>query len=60
VSFYSAAGHVKLFGDFVIVAALQKQVGDLLLARAQLYCFFGHDFSPERFCSREKAQPLLH
>ena len=51
---------MKLFGDFVIVAALQKQVGDLLLARAQLYCFFGHDFSPERFCSREKAQPLLH
>jgi hypothetical protein len=34
MSFYGSSGHLELFGDFGVVAALQKQFDDLLFSRS--------------------------
>jgi hypothetical protein len=34
MGFYRPAGHLELFGDFGVIAALQEQLHDLSLSRA--------------------------
>jgi hypothetical protein len=49
VRFDGASGHIELRGNFAIVTALQQQIGNLLLPRAQadrLFLHFG-SFPPE-------------
>jgi len=43
---YGPASHTKLASDFVVVAALQKQFDDLLLALSQTDRFFAHQGPP--------------
>jgi hypothetical protein len=42
VSFYRAARHFQLFGNFGVVAALQQQLDDLLFARSKPDRIIGH------------------
>jgi hypothetical protein len=42
MGFNGAPGHFQLFGNLRIVAALQQQIGDLLLPWTQPYGLVGH------------------
>jgi hypothetical protein len=46
MSFYSSASHLELFGNFGIIAALQKQFDDLLFARPKPNGLLAHHFLP--------------
>ena len=46
MSLDGASRHVQLLGDFVVVATLQQQFGNLLLSWTQLGGLFPHGFSP--------------
>jgi hypothetical protein len=43
---YRTPGHFELLGDFSVVAALQQQLGNLLLPRPEANRPFPHAFPP--------------
>ena len=43
---YGAARHVELSSDFIVIAALQQQLDDLLLALPQADGLFAHSRPP--------------
>jgi hypothetical protein len=47
VRLYGATRHVELSSDFVVVAALQKQLDDLLFALPKADGFFAHSNPPQ-------------
>jgi hypothetical protein len=55
VSLNGAPGHLELLGDFIVVAALQEQLSNLLFSGTQSDRLLLHAYSPQKIRARRKT-----